>query len=174
MGAEDEQGGTFEAELGTSAAFRIADPTDPGGRGHVFALRGIAPLEGFAVTFSLPNAEPAQLEIYDVRGRRVASSQVGQLGPGRTPVLSAARSFCRGAGFLAEVLRSGPWRAEPDGNDGTDRALRMLLVDLTTLGHRAAAPGSSRRQSSREPFQGKHRSAIGGRPDPWRTPSSIR
>jgi hypothetical protein len=36
----------------------------------------------FQVAFSLPGTGPAQLEIYDVRGRRCLSREVGSLGPG--------------------------------------------------------------------------------------------
>jgi hypothetical protein len=51
------------------------------------ALEGILPnpaVNGrFSVAFALPTNEPARLELLDVTGRRVASREVGSLGPGR-------------------------------------------------------------------------------------------
>jgi hypothetical protein len=51
----------------------------------VFALDGPRPnpaRDELQVAFSLPNAEPARLELYDLSGRRVLSREVGSLGTG--------------------------------------------------------------------------------------------
>jgi hypothetical protein len=51
----------------------------------VLALYGLQPnpaREELVVAFSLPDAKPAQLELFDVAGRRVLSRPVGALGPG--------------------------------------------------------------------------------------------
>lgn len=51
-----------------------------------FAVRGAFPnpaKSGFSVTFSLPSASPATLEVIDLAGRRVVSREVGTLGAGR-------------------------------------------------------------------------------------------
>ncbi len=50
-----------------------------------FALRGVQPNPapaGATVTFALPDARPASLELFDVAGRRVWSREVGVLGAG--------------------------------------------------------------------------------------------
>jgi hypothetical protein len=52
----------------------------------MFALEGFVPnpaVRDLNVMFSLPSAEPATLELIDVTGRRLLSSDVGSLGPGR-------------------------------------------------------------------------------------------
>jgi hypothetical protein len=49
------------------------------------SLKGALPnpaREGVRIAFSLPSAEPATLEMFDVAGRRVANIPVGRLGPG--------------------------------------------------------------------------------------------
>lgn len=52
-----------------------------------FALDGARPnpaVHGLlSVSFSLPSAEPARIEVFDITGRRVAGREVGSLGPGR-------------------------------------------------------------------------------------------
>ena len=51
----------------------------------VLALKGLAPnpaVTNLNVLFSLPNSEPARLELFDARGRRLFSSEVGSLGAG--------------------------------------------------------------------------------------------
>ncbi len=76
----------LEAELGSSSdTFSITTPTDVGNRGNVFALHGVSPNParlGITVNFSLASSEPAKLEVFDVRGRQVAASDVGTMGPG--------------------------------------------------------------------------------------------
>ena len=56
-------------------------------RAPVFALEGASPNPAvggaLTVAFSLKGAEPAELELIDVSGRRVATQEVGSLGPGR-------------------------------------------------------------------------------------------
>ena len=50
-----------------------------------FSLRGLQPNPAGAsvsVAFSLPDDQPARLELFDVRGRRVFEREVGPLGPG--------------------------------------------------------------------------------------------
>jgi hypothetical protein len=49
------------------------------------------------VSFSLPNSNPARLELLDASGRRVLTNEVGSLGPGRHMVkLGAAREVPAG------------------------------------------------------------------------------
>jgi hypothetical protein len=58
-----------------------------------FALAGLTPnpaTRHLAVSFTLPSAEPAWLELIDLSGRRVRHHEVGQLGPGSHRVDLAA------------------------------------------------------------------------------------
>ena len=51
----------------------------------VFALERLHPnpaIDDLRVVFSLPSAEPARLELYDLSGRRVLDREVGSLGAG--------------------------------------------------------------------------------------------
>jgi hypothetical protein len=53
---------------------------------NILALEGFRPnpaIVGAAISFALPDAGPAILEVHDVRGRLVFSRQVGLLGPGQ-------------------------------------------------------------------------------------------
>ena len=69
--------------MAVSDAFSIAAPTGVGEIGPVLALSQANPMTGALVLrFSLARAEAAALSVYDVVGRRVATRQVGELGPG--------------------------------------------------------------------------------------------
>ena len=60
----------------------------------VLSLAGASPNpseRGISVRFSLPGAEPATLELFDLRGRRIAAREVGTLGPGEHLVPLADR-----------------------------------------------------------------------------------
>ena len=62
----------------------VGDPV-----GAALAIRSLSPNPAsgrFSVTFSLPHASPARLELIDVNGRRAASRDVGALGAGRHTV----------------------------------------------------------------------------------------
>ena len=61
-----------------------------------FALERVRPnpvsASRLVISFSLPTGAPARLEVFDVRGRRVAAQEVGSHGAGRQSVpLSAAQ-----------------------------------------------------------------------------------
>jgi len=76
-----------------------------------FALRGVTPNPGPAgaglVTFSLPDASPAQLEVVDISGRRVSLREVGGLGRGEHLVrLSGAEPLAPGI-YLVRLTRGG-------------------------------------------------------------------
>ena len=68
--------------LFSPAATAVDGPQGPA----EFALRGALPNpsrgDRLDVSFSLPNAAPAELSLFDVGGRRVAFEDVGALGPG--------------------------------------------------------------------------------------------
>ena len=77
--ATDESGVIPKAEISVSDAFSIASSTtgvgDVDGR---FALRPTNPVKGsLTVGVRLPDAQPGQLVVYDVNGRRQRSSEIG-------------------------------------------------------------------------------------------------
>jgi hypothetical protein len=70
-------GGTVSVVLGTDSTDVSPSPE--------LALPGFRPnpvLEIATIVFSLPDAQPASLQVHDVRGRRVFSREVSELGPG--------------------------------------------------------------------------------------------
>jgi hypothetical protein len=76
-----------------------------------FALRGMAPnpssVGAGLVTFSLPDASPARLEVLDVSGRQVFSREVGGLGGGEHFVrVSGAEPLAPGV-YLVRLTRGG-------------------------------------------------------------------
>ncbi|HEV8456281.1 MAG TPA: kelch repeat-containing protein [Gemmatimonadales bacterium] len=71
-------------------------------------LAGFVPnptVSGASVTFSLPNAGPARVEVLDVGGRRVFAREVGSLGPGKHSV--SLRGSRMPAGLYIIRLESG-------------------------------------------------------------------
>ncbi|MEQ1833022.1 MAG: T9SS type A sorting domain-containing protein, partial [Candidatus Eisenbacteria bacterium] len=61
----------------------------------------------FQLAFSLPDAAPARLELFDLRGRRCASREVGTLGAGRhTITLGEANALVPGV-YFARLQRGG-------------------------------------------------------------------
>jgi hypothetical protein len=68
-----------------------------------FALRGFtaSPAAGAAsISFTLPDASPARLEMFDVRGRRVLSRSVGGMGAGTHVIGLGARAMEPGVYWL--------------------------------------------------------------------------
>ncbi|HEV2105052.1 MAG TPA: T9SS type A sorting domain-containing protein, partial [Candidatus Eisenbacteria bacterium] len=58
-------------------------------------------VDHFRVSFTLPDAAPARLEVVDVGGRRVSAQDVGALGPGPHALdLGAARALAPGLYFV--------------------------------------------------------------------------
>lgn len=118
--------------LGLGVCFRGSDqmrvvPTsaspialDPGDRAS-FALHGTQPHParagtGLSISFTLPDAGPARLELFDIAGRFIAAQEVGSLGPGRhTTALATGRL---GAGVYRVRLMRG----------GESRELHVVLV----------------------------------------------
>jgi hypothetical protein len=67
----------------------------PGPDGWHLGLEGASPnptFDAIHTWFTLPNASPAALELFDLAGRQVARRDVGELGPGRHMVVLAPRS----------------------------------------------------------------------------------
>ena len=81
----DVDGLINESELTESETFAIGSATGVGDGIAAFTLRKIAPNPAkgaFRVTFTLPNAAPAALRLFDISGRQVVERQVGAMGAG--------------------------------------------------------------------------------------------
>jgi hypothetical protein len=74
-----------------------------------FALYGSTPNpsagEEIRVSFGLPGSAPAELALFDVAGRRVASRQVGPLGAGIHTVALAPRGILTPGVYLARLIQ---------------------------------------------------------------------
>ena len=75
----------------------------------LFALRGVRPNPSsgtFELVFSLPDAEAARIEVFDVRGRRVLARDVGGLGIGpHTVTLNSGHGLAPGV-YLVRLERA--------------------------------------------------------------------
>lgn len=79
----------------------------------VFALDGARPnpsVGDLMVSFSLPSAEPARLEMFDLAGRLVLAQEVGSVGAG-TQRLNLSRGVHLSAGVYLLRLTQGAHRA---------------------------------------------------------------
>ncbi len=76
----------------------------------IFALLGATPnpaVSGLVVSFSLPDALPARLELMDVAGRRLVTREVGTLGAGVHVIDLAAGRTIRAGVYLIRLTRDG-------------------------------------------------------------------
>jgi hypothetical protein len=98
--------GVIEGTMETFSAETWVDvPSAP-----EFSLAGARPnpvAHELAVAFSLPEAGPARLELYDFAGRRFATRDVGALGPGNH-VVTIARGAELSPGVYVIRLTRGP------------------------------------------------------------------
>jgi len=80
----DPTGYTVTGTLGVSDAFTIAGVLGISEPRAGFSLRALGnPSVGsLRVSYSLPDAKPASLDVYDVTGRQISSREVGTAGPG--------------------------------------------------------------------------------------------
>lgn len=83
----DEDGAIEDAEIAETGTFTVGTaPTGVGdGVALSLALQGVTPnpaQRSFIVSFSLPNAAPATVGIYDISGRQIVQRAVGGLGKG--------------------------------------------------------------------------------------------
>lgn len=81
--------------------------------GAAFALHGAVPnpVRGdFSVSFRLPDAVPARLEVFDVAGRRVAAADVGGRGAGVHTVRLGAGGTFRPGVYLLRLTRGAEQR----------------------------------------------------------------
>lgn len=97
-------------------ALRFADEVvsvPKAGAGAAFALFGAAPnpVRGaFTVSFRLPDAAAARLEVFDVAGRRVTAIDVGAKGPGVHTASLDTRGAFRPGVYLVRLSRGGEQR----------------------------------------------------------------
>jgi Galactose oxidase, central domain len=98
-------------DVGGQVSVTIPMPTDVGNSAHAaFALEPVRPnplVDRFRVSFTLPDAGSARIDVLDVSGRRVASRDVGSLGAGPHEVdLGGARELSPGMYFV-RLSRAG-------------------------------------------------------------------
>jgi hypothetical protein len=107
----DETGYTVDGVLGTSGTFSIGNVTGVDAGAQVeFALRVVRPnptLENLQVSFGLPEARPAKLEVFNVSGRLVASREVGSLGVGFHMVTLGGRGALPSGVYLVRLTQGG-------------------------------------------------------------------
>ena len=75
-----------------------------------FALFGLRPSPAVGpvrVSFALPDASPARLELLDIAGRRILHQEVGSLGPGRHIVELHARTELPAGIYLLRLTHGG-------------------------------------------------------------------
>ena len=80
----DPTGYTVSGDVSVSDAFTITGVLAVPGASAGFALRPLRnpSAGGLSVSYSLPNASPTSIGVYDVSGRQIGSREVGAAGPG--------------------------------------------------------------------------------------------
>ncbi len=107
----DETGYLVDGVLGTSGAFSIQRATgvETGAKAGL-ALRIVTPnptWENLRVDFSLPDARPARIEVFNVSGQRVASRDVGWFGPGAHSVTLGERASLASGVYIVRLSQGG-------------------------------------------------------------------
>jgi VCBS repeat protein/Ser-Thr-rich glycosyl-phosphatidyl-inositol-anchored membrane family protein/FG-GAP repeat protein len=103
----DESGVEVGGVLGMSERFVITTPVGVSEPRLELALRGLVPnpSKHLNVSFTLANANPATLVVYDVNGREVSRREVGGLGAGgHVLTLGAARTLAPGI-YLVQLIQ---------------------------------------------------------------------
>jgi len=96
----------FDTRSFTGPPVSVHPPTGP----RVFALYGPQPspaIGSLRVSFALPDAQPARLELFDIAGRRLARREVGGLGPGRHVVTLEPRVGMSAGVYVVRLTRAG-------------------------------------------------------------------
>ena len=109
----DETGYLVNGVVGTSGTFSIGSVTavgeEPGTKAQ-FALRVVRPnptRDELRVSFGLPDARAARIEVFDVSGRRVAAREVGGFGPGFHTITMDARRELPSGVYLVRLTQAG-------------------------------------------------------------------
>ena len=107
MESSDESGIEVTGVLGMSDQFVIASPLTVSGTSVRLALHGAVPNpgRGLSVSFSLRDAEPATLAVYDVSERELSRREVGALGAGRHVVTLGARRTLAPGIYLVHLIQ---------------------------------------------------------------------
>ncbi len=103
----DPSGYEVTGVLGVSGRFAITTPLAVVGPGVELALHGPVanPSTRLTVSFSLPNAEPASLVVYDVSGRELVRNPVGTMGAGRHVVTLGTSPTLAPGVYLVRLIR---------------------------------------------------------------------
>ena len=104
----DASGYEVSGPLGVSERFVIAQPLGVDRKDIGFGLQGLIPnpSNDLTVSFTLPDAEPATLIVYDVSGREVSRNSVGALGAGRHVVTASATRTLPTGMYLVYLIRA--------------------------------------------------------------------
>jgi hypothetical protein len=107
----DESGNLMNGALGVSGAFSIAGLVGVGdGESAVFALRGVTPNPSqheLRVSFSLRDAKPATLALFDISGRQLEAHRVGGMGPGWHTVALGGRGSLPAGLYIIRLTQEG-------------------------------------------------------------------
>jgi len=79
----------------------------------LFGARPNPALGSIVIAFSLPAAGPAQLDVFDIRGRRCLSIDVGPFGPGRHTIGLGGSASWRPGVYFARLKRGDESRTTP-------------------------------------------------------------
>ena len=96
----------FDTRSFTGPPVAVQPPSGP----RVFALYGPQPspaVDALRIAFALPDDRAAKLELFDIAGRRVASRDVGGLGPGRHVVTIEPRVGLSAGVYVVRLTRAG-------------------------------------------------------------------
>jgi hypothetical protein len=104
----DEAGVVTDAEVAESGTFEINTTLGVGDGSLAFAFRGITPNPNrgaFTVAFTLPDAEAASVEVFDVSGRQVLRRDIGTMGAGQHQVTLGRGLTMRPGVYLVRLNR---------------------------------------------------------------------
>jgi hypothetical protein len=85
----------------------------PRGTGPAFALYGAVPNPSrgdFGVSFRLPDASPARIDVFDIAGRRVRTAEVGAMGAGMHQLSLGAPGRLATGVYMVRLSRGGEHR----------------------------------------------------------------
>lgn len=107
-------GYAYRLKWRTGNTVRISDPTRVDVPHLRFALLSTTPNPSsgpITVEFSLPDAAPARLEVFDIAGRRLWQRPVGHLGPGDHSIAIGSTEGLQMGVYLVRLVHGGESRA---------------------------------------------------------------
>ena len=109
--SSDSTGYIVDGVLGTSGTFSIQNVTGvASGANMEFTLRVVTPnptQQDLRVSFGLPDAQPARIEVFNVSGRLVAAREVGGLGPGFHAVTLGEQATLSSGVYIVRLTQGG-------------------------------------------------------------------